>query len=80
MAAFCMLSALAFSFKERKWQVIALILAVLAGASRIYLGQHYLVDVLAGSGIGVLLSTLIFHGLGDSWKSARYQQKLFRSS
>ena len=38
------------------WWLLGLALASLAGYSRIYLGQHFLQDVLAGSLLGVLTS------------------------
>lgn len=56
MAAFALATFFALSI-QKNWASIALLLgAFLCGISRIYLGQHFLVDVLAGSLIGLLLS------------------------
>ncbi|MBO5489090.1 MAG: phosphatase PAP2 family protein [Eubacterium sp.] len=43
---------------NKKWGIPALILASAIGFSRIYLGVHYVTDVLAGVVIGVLLAVL----------------------
>lgn len=59
-AAFCMFSMLAIGMEQRRWQFISIILAVLVGVSRMYLGQHYLIDVVAGSILGTTVATLVF--------------------
>ncbi len=38
----------------KKWQYIFLLAAILLGFSRIYLSQHFLLDVVTGSVIGIL--------------------------
>jgi membrane-associated phospholipid phosphatase len=55
----------------RKWHAnLIMLLACLAGFSRVYLSQHFLVDVMAGSLIG-LFSALLFYwyfkGLNWNW-------------
>ena len=59
--AFCFAVAL---FCTKWWQkMLCLLVAIFCGYSRIYLSQHFLEDVLAGSGVGVvsilLLSPLV---------------------
>ncbi|MFH0714332.1 MAG: phosphatase PAP2 family protein [Candidatus Diapherotrites archaeon] len=53
------LAAAIFSFYEQKlkpwWKVFAFILVILVAFSRLYLGAHFLSDVLAGIVIGLLL-------------------------
>ena len=56
---------------EKRWAAFALMLiACISGFSRVYLSQHFLSDVLAGSFIG-LLSALFFYwyfqGLNKQW-------------
>ncbi|MGN1031182.1 MAG: phosphatase PAP2 family protein [Butyricicoccaceae bacterium] len=41
--------------------IAALVMAVLMGISRIYVGVHYLTDVLAGLVLGVLTSQLVWY-------------------
>lgn len=50
-----------FRSVSRKWAgALALVLAALMGFSRMYIGVHYLSDVLAGMVIGVLCSQIIW--------------------
>ncbi|MDP9040572.1 MAG: phosphatase PAP2 family protein [Bacteroidota bacterium] len=57
---FALVTLLAFYFPGRKQAILFILLAVLTGFSRIYLSQHFPVDVLVGSAIGVMVSTLTF--------------------
>lgn len=49
---------LAWSFGSRLFWIIAVVLTLLVGFSRMYLGAHFLVDVLGGYGIGAMLVLL----------------------
>lgn len=56
-------------FVSKTWQKISLlVLASLIGFSRIYLGQHFPADVLAGSVVGMFTSLFIFNII-LKWKS-----------
>jgi membrane-associated phospholipid phosphatase len=57
---FALTTLLSIYFPTRKSMIFFLIIAVLTGFSRIYLSQHFPVDVLAGSVIGVLISTITY--------------------
>ncbi len=50
---FALATLLAMQTKNRYWQLFFLLMALLVGYSRIYLGQHFLQDVLMGSFIGI---------------------------
>lgn len=52
-SGFALAGILAFAFKNKKSELIFLALAIIVGYSRIYIGQHFLIDVLAGSFIGI---------------------------
>ena len=56
--AFALATVLAMTVKNRNTHLPILLLAALAGYSRIYLAQHFLTDVLAGAVIGVLSGIL----------------------
>lgn len=58
-AAFCMFTMLAVGMASRRWQIISIVLAFAVGVSRMYLGQHYLIDVVAGSILGTTIATLV---------------------
>ncbi len=62
--AFALTTLLCIILANKKFQIPLFILAVLVGYSRIYLGHHFLEDVLAGSIIGTLsafLTVFIFN-------------------
>ncbi|MCW3461847.1 phosphatase PAP2 family protein [Chitinophaga nivalis] len=60
-AAFGMFSFLALISSNKKLGIVFVLLALLAGYSRIYLAQHFFADVYVGSIIGTL-STIIVYG------------------
>jgi hypothetical protein len=51
------------------WRCILVFFMVMIPLSRVYLGVHYPVDVLAGSGLGVLLALLATHCRWESLAS-----------
>ncbi|MHA4810325.1 phosphatase PAP2 family protein [Flavitalea flava] len=59
VSIFALVTLLALFEKNKKWNIAYLLGAVAVGYSRIYLGQHFLGDVLVGSFIGVSSSVLI---------------------
>lgn len=58
-SVFALATLLAIFDSNKKTNVLYLLAAVAVGYSRIYLGQHFLVDVLVGSVIGTLTAVLI---------------------
>lgn len=52
--AFALFIALALLSKRPVWQMLFLVAALLVGYSRLYLGQHFAIDVLVGSAIGTV--------------------------
>ena len=63
---FVFFSLCAFIYVYERWprgkeaSVVCLILALLGGYSRIYLSQHFLMDVCGGMAEGVLMSVVVF--------------------
>ena len=57
-AIFSLCIALALLLNRKHWGVLLVAVAILVGFSRIYLSQHFLQDVLAGSTIGILIPLL----------------------
>lgn len=53
-------AATVFTYISRKksWGIVFLIIALLVGYSRMYLSQHFLEDVIAGSMIGVFVTAI----------------------
>lgn len=58
--AFATFVALALITKNKFFKIVFLIIALNAAFSRTYLSQHWMVDVLAGSLIGVAYATLLY--------------------
>jgi len=59
-AAFAVIFGLALFTKSKLIQFACLILAIGVGYSRIYLSQHFLMDVVGGSAIGMVSAWLIW--------------------
>ncbi|MBI1223407.1 MAG: phosphatase PAP2 family protein [Bacteroidetes bacterium] len=61
-SAFCMFMMLSLLDRKRSYGYLFFILALLTGISRIYLAQHFLDDVLAGSFLGVTVAIFVYLG------------------
>lgn len=72
-AAFVVFSALAFSTENKLAKLIFFIIAINAAFSRMYLSQHWLVDVLTGSLIGITYAIILYFTF---YKSDRFHIKL----
>ena len=53
-SAFALAAVLSFSVENKSYSILFLMIAALVGYSRLYLGQHFIDDVLAGSVAGVI--------------------------
>ena len=53
-SAFAMAGVLSFAAKNKRYSMLFFSLAILVGYSRIYLGQHFIDDVLAGAVLGFI--------------------------
>lgn len=62
------LAVVIFMVMERKYGIIALVLAALMGFSRLYVGIHYPSDVLGGIVLGVITSIIAVKYFPDSSK------------
>ena len=57
-SAFALAAILSFSIEKKSYSFLFLLMAALVGYSRMYLGQHFMVDVFAGSVIGLVSSII----------------------
>ena len=55
---FALVSIIAFAIKDKKYAIPLLLGGLLVGYSRLYLGQHFILDVTVGSILGVIFSIL----------------------
>lgn len=70
-AAFAFGGAVLFSTVKKRWKALALMLAVLMGFSRLYVGVHYPTDVLGGCLVGLLAGWLSW----QFWKNKKMNKK-----
>lgn len=56
---FALMTFLAIITRNKRWSLVYLLIACLGAYSRMYLAQHFLEDLLAGSLIGLLCASLI---------------------
>ena len=66
-STFAVLSVLALKLKNKLWAVVLVLWGILIGFSRIYVGVHYPLDVLAGAIIGIVTAYLVY----------RYEDKIY---
>ena len=60
MAAFALYFSLALIVKRKGFSLLFFAIAFLVGYSRMYLSQHFLVDVVAGAGLGIICASLAY--------------------
>lgn len=78
MAGFALMSLLSLYIRNSYLAMVFLLVAILVGFSRIYLGHHFIEDVLFGSVMGVLVSHLIY-ALMEKWKTPILDQSFLSS-
>ncbi len=78
MAAFCALALAGFISARGFVQFLFFVLALLAGYSRVYVAQHYLVDVYAGALIGFTIAYIIFSVIERKFSTPYWQKPLLK--
>ena len=61
-SAFGFATLTALLFKNRYYTLLISLWALLMGYSRIYLGVHFITDVIAGATSGIIIGLLVFYG------------------
>lgn len=78
MAGFALMSLLSIYIRNTYLTILFFVVAVLVGLSRIYLGHHFMEDVLFGSIVGVVVSYIVF-ALLRKWKAAFLDRSFLKS-
>jgi membrane-associated phospholipid phosphatase len=73
---FALVTILALFTKSKKLSCLYLVAAILVAYSRIYLSQHFLIDVLAGSFIGVSISIFVYSFFNTRIAEWRIKRKI----
>ena len=68
-SVFALAILLALNTRDKRISLIYLITAIITGYSRIYLGQHFLTDVLMGSFLGVMTAILVHWIFAERFRS-----------
>lgn len=80
MSAFALYTFFALCWKDKKWTALLIfIIALLVGVSRVYLVQHFLIDIYVGGIMGVLIGVCCYlvqdslkykegHWIEERWK------------
>jgi len=58
-------------FKKRYLLIVAIVITVLVAISRMYIGVHYLSDVLVGGLLGILIAYLMYRWIGKKENLAK---------
>ncbi|MDG1720006.1 MAG: phosphatase PAP2 family protein [Bacteroidia bacterium] len=66
-AVFTFITVLAIGLKRSWIQLLMPFLGSLVAFSRIYLGQHFLMDVVVGAILGIFIATLSFYFVNKYW-------------
>ncbi|MBK8657696.1 MAG: phosphatase PAP2 family protein [Bacteroidetes bacterium] len=74
--AFALFLSLCFITKNKAWSVAFFAMALLVGLSRVYLLQHFFIDVYFGSLLAVIITTLVRSSITQS---AAYQKLTWRN-
>ncbi|MBA2249805.1 MAG: phosphatase PAP2 family protein [Chitinophagaceae bacterium] len=82
-SAFALATSVAIVFKNKSNAVWLILYATIVGYSRIYLGQHFLTDVMAGAIIGVLSAIVCWYiitkRMHNKQKGSVLREPLFKS-
>lgn len=73
---FCLLSLMA---AEKKWGLLFIVMALLSGVSRIYLTQHFFVDVYFGAALGTMVTSLVWSLFSKKQWLEQWQDKSLAS-
>lgn len=62
MAAFALATFIALMLQSKNYSLLLFVMACLTALSRVYLAQHFLIDIMAGSVIGIIIATAYYIG------------------
>jgi len=71
-AAFSICVFLALISKNKKWGYIYGVLASLIAFSRVYLSQHYFIDIIVGSILGTSITFFVYYYLSKKWLKLKF--------
>ena len=76
--AFAIFMSLAFCLPNKFIKILFFITACLTAYSRVYLSQHWLIDITAGSLLGFIISTLFYFLVFNNAKLITFNKSIFK--
>lgn len=77
---FALVSIIAFASKDKKYAIPLLFLGAFVGYSRLYLGQHFMLDVSVGSLIGILFSIITWMSFQSFYEGLKKKEVVGKSA
>lgn len=76
MTAFLIATFLTLMMNRRVWSMAMIVYAFFVGTSRIYLQQHFLIDVIAGSLMGALIAIIFYFSFENFLDGSKSTKKV----
>ncbi len=76
--AFCLFFCISIFFKNKWIQFLSFVFALIIGFSRVYLSQHFFIDMYFGSIISILLTSGVFLLLDKKTTNPSWQRSLLK--
>lgn len=72
---FALFFVLALMVKNNGLKIFFLIMALLVAYSRVYLSQHFVIDIVAGSALGIVTSLLLYYYINPAIERQSWSEK-----
>lgn len=83
ITGFALFFGLALIVKKKWWSLLFFVMAALVGYSRVYLSQHFAIDILVGSAIGIFSAWVCYPLLvkmDEKWEQKSLTNLIFRKT
>ncbi|MBO6517651.1 MAG: phosphatase PAP2 family protein [Bacteroidia bacterium] len=79
-AGFAYFMYLGLNANKKVLKAVFMVIAMLIGISRVFLAQHFVIDIMAGSALGVFIATVVYYfWIFGAKESSKLDRKLFNA-